>query len=128
MAELEELCDSVAIIEQGKLVTTGRVRDIKATAVAAREAKQGDQAPTSVIEFRVLTVPDKLAILLAEQPELSNVHISGTTVQAALTGGQAAQAALLQRLCAAGVPIYHCAGRNENLEDLFMHITEGKVQ
>jgi ABC-2 type transport system ATP-binding protein len=127
LAELEELCHAVAIIEQGKLVATGKVGDIKANAVAAREAKEG-QTSQAVVELRLTKAVDKLDVLLAEQPELSRVQISGTTITAVIAGGNLAQATLLARLIAAGVPVYHCAGRSENLEDLFLHITEGKVQ
>ena len=127
LAELEELCSGVAIIEQGRLVATGAVADIKSKAVATREAVHGAKSEW-VVELRLAAIHDGLDVLLAEQPELSRVQVAGTTVTAVCAGGNAAQAAVLKRLIAAGVPIYHCAGRSENLEDLFLHITEGKVQ
>jgi ABC-2 type transport system ATP-binding protein len=127
LAELEELCAGVAIIEQGRLVACGPVRDIKSKAVAAREAVQGQRSEW-VVEFRLTTEHQGLDRILAEQPELSRVQIAGTSVTMICAGGNTAQAAVLKRLIGLGVPIYHCAGRSENLEDLFLHITEGKVQ
>jgi len=127
LAELEELCDGVAIIEQGKLVASGPVAAIKSQAVAVREAQQGQTAQW-VVEMRLIQTVDRLAETLAEQPELSQVSVTGTTITAVLAGGNAAQAAVLKRLLARDIPIYHCTGRSENLEDLFLHITEGKVQ
>jgi hypothetical protein len=35
---------------------------------------------------------------------------------------------VLKRLIDAGLPVCRFAGREQNLEDLFMHLTEGKVQ
>ena len=127
LAELEELCHGVAIIEQGKMVTAGKVSAIKAQATANRDAKGGEQQ-LSTIELRLAEPLDRLAEILAEQPELSEVRIAGLTIEARFSGGNAAQAVLLKRLIQAGLPIYHASGRSENLEDLFMHITEGKVQ
>ncbi len=127
LAELEELCDGVAIIEQGRLVASGEVAAIKSKAVAVREAVQG-QTAQAVVELRLTHSVERLNERLAEQPELSQITVSGTTVTAVIAGGNGAQAALLKRLVADGLPIYHCTGRSENLEDLFLHITEGKVQ
>ncbi len=127
LAELEELCDGVAIIEQGRMVAAGAVADITAKAIASREAKQGATAQW-VIELRLTEAVERLAERLSEQGELTQVTVSGSNATAVLAGGNVAQAALLKRLIQDGLPIYHCAGRAENLEDLFMHITEGKVQ
>lgn len=127
LAELEELCHGVAIIEQGRLVTAGKVEAIKAQATANRDAKGGEQQ-ISTLELRLAEPVERLAEILAEQPELSEVRLAGLVVAARFNGGNAAQALLLKRLIQAGLPIYHASGRSENLEDLFMHITEGKVQ
>jgi ABC-2 type transport system ATP-binding protein len=127
LAELEELCDGVAIIEQGRMVASGNVGDIKAQATQARDATaKPDQA--FMLELRLSEDHPRLREVLAEQPELARVEVAGLTVNVQCSGGNAAQAAVLRRLIAAGLPIYHCAGRSENLEDLFMHITKGKVQ
>jgi len=127
LAELEELCHGVAIIEQGRLVASGPIAEIKALAMASRDAVVGDiQACT--LELRLAEPYARLAEVLAEQPELSAVQVERLSASARFAGGNAAQAALVRRLVAAGVPLYHVAGRSENLEDLFMHLTEGKVQ
>ncbi|MBA3686373.1 MAG: ABC transporter ATP-binding protein [Planctomycetes bacterium] len=128
LAELEELCTGVAIIEQGRLVVSGPVREIKARAEAARDSHADPAQRAVAVELRLSEAFPRLAELLAEQPELSEPQVDGLHVVARLRGGPATQAALLKRLMAAGVPLYHFATREENLEDLFMHLTEGKVQ
>ena len=130
LAELEELCSGVAIIEQGQLVRTGRVAEIKASvaaAVAERGAATAD-AQGVIIELRLAAAHDALARVLAEQPELADVRIDDLLVTARVRGGGAVQAALLRRLVEAGLPICRFATREQNLEDLFLHLTEGKVQ
>ena len=128
LAELEELCHGVAIIEQGQLVASGPIGEIKARAMANRDAVAEDVQQPSTIELRLAEPYARLAELLAEQPELSAVQVERLAASARFRGSNAAQAALVRRLIEAGVPLYHVTGRSENLEDLFMHLTEGKVQ
>ena len=127
LAELEELCTGVAIIERGELVASGRVDEIKARAQAAKRSTD-DSARATVLELRVAAPHERLATILAEQPDLSEVRIEGARATARLRGDEAALAALVKRLVDAGVPVCHVAARDDNLEDLFMHLTEGKVQ
>ena len=130
LAELEELCDGVAIVEQGALVRSGKVAAIKA-AVEASIEQRAAAAPHShavVLEIRLATAHPDAARVLAEQPGLSAVQIDGTLITARATGAAAEHAALLKRLIEAGLPVCRFAGREQNLEDLFMHLTEGKVQ
>ncbi len=129
LAELEELCDGVAIIEQGKLVRSGRVNEIKASVEAVLEGRANaePQKHVTVLEIRLATPHPDAARILAEQPELREVSIENTLITAQCGGNAAAQAALLKRLVEAGLPVCRFAGREQNLEDLFMHLTEGKV-
>jgi ABC-2 type transport system ATP-binding protein len=129
LAELEELCDGVAIIEQGKLVASGQVSDIKQRAHAAKEASNGAKPEHAVaLEIRLAAEHPRCREILAEQPDLSEVRVDNLFITARFRGTSAAQADLLKRLVQAGLPIYHVSGREENLEDVFMHLTEGKVQ
>ncbi len=129
LAELEELCDGVAILEQGRLVRSGRVAEIKASVHAALEdrANAEPQKHVTVLEIRLTAPHADAARILAEQPELHAVSVENTLITAHCGGNAAVQAALLKRLVEAGLPICRFAGREQNLEDLFMHLTEGKV-
>jgi ABC-2 type transport system ATP-binding protein len=130
LAELEELCDGVAIIEQGRLVRSGRVNEIKASveAVLEHRATAEPQKHVTVLEIRLAAPHPEAARILAEQPELREVAVENTLITAHCSGNAAAQAALLKRLVEAGLPVCRFAGREQNLEDLFLHLTEGKVQ
>ncbi len=127
LADLQELCDAVAIIEQGRLVATGAVADMKQAARSARREARPD-ADVHVLELRLSAPFERLPELLAEQAELSDALTSATQATARFAGDDAQLAALLRRLVQAGVPVCHFATRDDNLEDLFMHLTEGRVQ
>lgn len=137
LADLEELCDAVAIIELGQLVATGTVRDIKQRAREARDLRRAAAAALDgtaeaddehMLEIAIAEPVERLAETLAEMPELDGVEIADLLVSARIRGGPAERAALLKRLVDRGLPICHFGTRDENLEDLFMHLTEGKVQ
>jgi ABC-2 type transport system ATP-binding protein len=130
LAELEELCDGVAIIEQGRLVRSGRVGEIKASvnAVLDERATAEPNKHNTVLEIRLSSAHERAALILAEQPELTQVSIENTLITAHCSGGNVIQAALLKRLIEAGLPVCSFSGRKQNLEDLFLHLTEGKVQ
>ncbi len=134
LAELEELCTSVAIIEQGRLIASGRVAELKASmnasahAIAAPSAAAHAAVPSSTIEIRLAADVAQLAVRLAEEPCMSLVQIDHLLITAQVAGNHLEHAALLARLIAAGLPICHFATRGRNLEDLFLHVTEGRVQ
>jgi ABC-2 type transport system ATP-binding protein len=131
LAELEELCTGVAIIEHGRLIATGRVAELKARmnapapAVVPVVGEAGAVAPvaSTTIEIRLAAECDGLALRLAEEPGLSQVQVDHLLITAVVAGDQRDHAALLARLIAAGLPICHFATRASNLEDLFLHIT-----
>ena len=140
LAELEELCTSVAIIEQGGLIATGRVAELKArmnAGTATTEATQVSGAAVgatttagtgTTIEIRLAAEVLRLHVILAQEPARSHVQVDHLLITAQVSGDHADQAALLARLMAAGLPVCHFAARSRNLEDLFLHVTEGRVQ
>jgi hypothetical protein len=56
------------------------------------------------------------------------VHEADGRLQFELEGGDAEQVQLIGRLVAAGVPILEFSAHTADLEDLFLEITEGRVQ
>ena len=135
LAELEELCTSVAIIEQGALIASGRVSDLKArldgsgsVSAAAGDAGVTSAPSSTMVEVRVAHEVEGLAVLLAEEPTLSNVQLDRLSFTATVNGGPEDHAALLRRLIEKGIPVCRFGVRGRNLEDLFMQVTEGRVQ
>lgn len=127
LSELEELCNGVAIIEQGELITTGNIREMKALLrEKAREKK--DNQEDIVLEIHLSESWPEAEKILAEQPGVSHIDVRDRYMTLQAAPDSEFQAALLKRLVDAGMPVCHFAGRDQNLEDVFLSMTEGKVQ
>jgi ABC-2 type transport system ATP-binding protein len=118
LTEMSEMCDAVTVIERGRILATGSVQDILGR---LRKRRQ--------LSLRVLGSTADVERLLLEQPGVVNVHEAGSDrFELELDGGDAEQVQLLGRLVAAGVPILELSAHRADLEDLFIEITEGRVQ
>jgi hypothetical protein len=56
------------------------------------------------------------------------VHEAGPCLEFELEGGDEEQVQLVNRLIAAGFPVLEFSAHSGGLEDLFIEITEGRVQ
>ncbi|HEX5147633.1 MAG TPA: ABC transporter ATP-binding protein [Candidatus Limnocylindrales bacterium] len=116
LPELEELCSSVAIVDQGKVLAQGRVADIE------RRLRFG-----SVLRVRVLADGDELEgarVRLAEDPDVVSATIlDDGTIELGFRGDDAATARLLAESVAAGLPIVSFARAASDLEELFLQVT-----
>jgi len=117
LTELSEMCDSVAVIEKGRILATGSVKDIVAT-----------MRPRRRLSVRLAGTNAGLERFLLEQPGISGVHEAGGLIHFELTGADEEQVALLRNLLAAGFPLLEFSAHGADLEDLFIEITEGRMQ
>jgi ABC-2 type transport system ATP-binding protein len=117
LTELAEMCTVVGIIELGQIVATGPVDSIKAT-----------NRVVSVMEVRALREPDRVIAWLGGQADVTDIETSDRNVTFHFSADEAAQAELLERMAAAKLPLISFRSREENLEDVFMAITKGRVQ
>jgi ABC-2 type transport system ATP-binding protein len=117
LTELAEMCDAVAIIELGKIVATGPVNAIQSTSRAL-----------ALLEISVLRDAEQAEQWLRDQPDVGEVVPSGNDFTVHFPADREAQAGLLERMIHARLPIVSFHSRNENLEDIFMAVTKGKVQ
>lgn len=131
LTELAEICDTCAIIEQGRLLATGKVGDIlqQGTSVTALELS---------VRFAVGTDADavwsRAERLLLEQPRVARVSREADSLRVSLELEQGAEvkppdaaAALLAVLVTAGLPVCAFGPRERNLEDAFMTVTKGRL-
>ncbi|MET0404695.1 MAG: ABC transporter ATP-binding protein [Cystobacter sp.] len=132
LTELAEICDTCAIIEQGRLLATGRVEDVLAQA-----------GEVEAVELLVRLFPGaegegvwaRAERLLLEQPHVGEVAREGGALRVRLTQGGSggatwrdeAAARLLGVLVGAGLPVCAFSHRERNLEDVFMKVTRGRV-
>ena len=117
LTELAEICDGAVIIEQGRILRAGTMADIFA-----------NDSPHCTVGLRALEGPEAIHKRLLETPNVSNVRIAGPLVEVDIEGGDEACGRVLADLVAKGVNIVEFVHRRAGLEDLFMTITEGKVQ
>ena len=128
LAELEELCTAVAIIERGSLVAAGSVAEVRGAALAAREATPSDSSLPSTIEIALAAEHERFRAILSERPDVSDVQVSGRFATLAAIGGDAEHAVLLRAIVEAGLPVSRFTVRGRNLEDAFLSLTKGQVQ
>lgn len=128
LAELEELCTAVAIIERGRLVAAGSVAQVRGAAMAAREASAPDESLPATLEIALAAEHPRFRELLAERPGVSHVQVSGRFATLSAAGSDADHAALLKALVEGGLPVARFTARGRNLEDAFLHLTKGQVQ
>ncbi|MGZ8513491.1 MAG: ABC transporter ATP-binding protein [Candidatus Limnocylindrales bacterium] len=116
LPELEELCTSVAIVDQGKVLAQGRVADIE------RRLRFG-----SVLRVRLLAEGEALEAArdrLASDPDVASATIlDDGTIELGFRGDDAATARLLAESVAAGLPIVSFARAASDLEELFLQVT-----
>jgi ABC-2 type transport system ATP-binding protein len=109
LAEVEELCNRVAIVRTGKIVYEGEIAALKRGAGT---------------EYGLSTTDDERAIAVCRaQPGLGNIRVEHGRIE--FTGDPDAVAQLSQALVEAGALIRSLAPQTVTLEDLFFSLTEG---
>lgn len=130
LAELAELCDSIGIIERGKLVVSGRLDEI-------RRQMQGGRK----LRIHLLSDVAQAEELLSSQPGVGNVELVPTNgngnngssehlyneLEIDFTGDENAVADLLETLVANKVRIASFNEIHTGLEEVFLRLTKGEV-
>ncbi len=116
LPELEELCTSVAIVDQGQVLAHGRVAEIE------RRLRFG-----AVLRVRLLLEGEALMAardrFTADADVATAVIMEDGTVELGFRGDDAASARLLAESVAAGLPIVSFARAASDLEELFLQVT-----
>ncbi len=108
LAEVEEVCNRVAIVRKGKIVYEGQIADLKQAAG---------------MTYRLSTTEDARALAVCRaQPGISDVSERGG--QISFVGEARAVAELSQALVEAGALITALAPQGATLEELFFSLTE----
>ncbi|MBV9001379.1 MAG: ABC transporter ATP-binding protein [Solirubrobacterales bacterium] len=109
LAEVEELCNRVAIVRSGKIVYEGAIADLKRSAGAS---------------YRLSTTNDERALAVCRaQPGVDDVRTEHGRIS--FTADEPAVTELSQALIEAGALIRVLAPEHVTLEDLFFSLTEG---
>lgn len=118
LTELGEMCDSIGIIEQGKLIVSGTVAEIKS-----------QLRPHVDVVVQLQKNGESLGEWLVDKRHVSHIQASDRTVrfQFAISDEQP-QAELLRSIVTAEFPILEYSTESRSLEDVFLQITTGAVQ
>jgi ABC-2 type transport system ATP-binding protein len=117
LTELAEICDRVGILEQGRLLAVGSVAEIS-TRVQVQ----------SIVRVRVLEGGERLRGWLAARDDVAELRMDTDKAIFNFSGDRPAEAALLRDMVDAGLPVVEFGAKHKSLEDVFLHVTEGRVQ
>jgi ABC-2 type transport system ATP-binding protein len=116
LMELAEMCDSLAIIEQGQLIISGSIEDIRQRASHER-----------LVRIRAIQSPAQVEGVLESQPGVSGIRAMADQVEVDFSGDDESLAALLDGLIEKGIKVVSFTEIDDDLEDLFMRLTKGEV-
>jgi len=117
LSELSEMCTSIGIINQGKMVACGTVEEII-----------DKLSHTSRIKIKVRDRMEEAIRLLQEQPSIGRIDINGSAIEASFKGDELVLSEILKRLVMQGIPVVSFTDTGEGLESVFMHLTEGSEE
>ena len=120
LSDLSEICDSVVIIEQGKLLKFGKIKDIIGEVTK-------DTIP--IFQIKTITPADEEIIKkISLEPMVSNISTVGNDIEFEYSGSEEEAGKLVSKLLEEGLRITSFGFKKEDLESVFMNITNGKVQ
>ena len=117
LTELAEMCDQVGIIEQGRLLATGSVDEIR-----------GDAATHRHICIEIMGATEAVVSRLEAKEFVTKLRVDGSRIYVSVTGDRDTQADLLKELLDAGFRILQYRSDDQTLEDVFLAVTKGQVQ
>ena len=136
LTELSEICDSCAIIEQGKLLAVGKVSEVLARSQQSESStvqsellfRFANPTPevmqraerTLLVQMRVLTVTAEVNALRVRIEHAKDVEVGPHWIDETA-------ATLVRALVTAELPVCAAEVRKEDLEDAFMKVTRGRV-
>ncbi|MEZ0267289.1 MAG: ATP-binding cassette domain-containing protein, partial [Phycisphaerae bacterium] len=117
LPELQDLCNTVGIIEQGELIYSGPWTDI------VNKARGG-----MVLHVMVADNPAAAGALLAQDPNVETVNHNNGFMEVALKPGVDDYSFVPHQLVTAGFRLTMIREEEVNLETAFMRLTKGLVQ
>jgi len=112
LAEVEELCNRVAIVDRGRMAYEGTLEDLRRTAG---------------LVYRLRTTDDDRALAVCERrPGIADAAAAATGGMVFRASSEAAVGELSRALADAGALVLELSPNRATLEDLFFALTEGK--
>ncbi|SDH72512.1 ABC-2 type transport system ATP-binding protein [Planococcus glaciei] len=116
LPELAEMCDSIGVIDTGRLIAQGSVSEIQAQLQSEKVMRVKVAGLVSVVS--AFFENDPFVSQIVEKPE-------NNLIEFLYRGSEEEQMVLLRKAMAAQLPILSFAEEETDLEDVFMAITKG---
>lgn len=116
LSDLQEICTSLGILEQGKLLKVGKIGDVMRSASTARR-----------VRLRLAAAGFDLRQWLEDRAVFAEVHTDFSVADFAFPGTDADLAALIKGLVQAGAPLCGVEEKTDSLEEIYSKIYNGKV-
>ena len=117
LTELAEMCDRVGIIEQGSLLATGTVDEIRKQIKSTRH-----------VLVRIAGDDGDAKRILESIDGVDELQVVDGQLRFAINGGDQQQIDVLRALVHGGLDVLEYSSPDESLEDVFLQITQGRVQ
>jgi len=117
LSELEEICDHIGIIEQGRLVFSGRLDELI--------SRLGLQ---SRVRVQVLRDQEKAVDLLSSLPQVQQVQAMADAITVTFRDGEKNDGMIARTLVNGGIDIISIQPEKLKLDDAFLQLTRGAVQ
>jgi ABC-2 type transport system ATP-binding protein len=116
LTELSDLCDSVGIIERGRLLASGKIKDI-----------ERQMHPVQVVTFQFHDRADEALATLQAHPHVLSARLEGACVVVEFDQSPEKIYELVKLVVQRDLPLIGLREERRNLEDLFMKITQGEL-
>jgi len=117
LPELQDMCNTVGIIERGELIYSGPWTDL------IKKVRTG-----MIVHVTVASHQEQAAALLSQQPTVETVNINNSLIEVALKDGINDYNFIPQLLVTKGFHMTMLKEEEVNLETAFMRLTKGIVQ
>ena len=113
LPELAEMCDTIGIIEHGKMLQKGTVEEI-----------MSEINTTNPLVIKLIDGKETAVRILKENPLVDNLSINENNLSVKFNGEASDESELLTQMVTNGVRVISFAREEGNLESVFMQITE----
>ncbi|HVB36655.1 MAG TPA: ABC transporter ATP-binding protein [Candidatus Acidoferrales bacterium] len=124
LADLEEICTSVAILEKGHLLRAGKLADVMQEGAAPAHRR---------LRIRVAAPGDELLAWLSVRDGVMDAHPSASVIAGSssvefhFAGNDSDLAALVRDLVTSGAPVCAVEGSSESFEQIYARLSGGEV-
>ncbi len=116
LSELEEICDYIGIVEQGKLVFSGTMEEIR--------QRMGIQ---SKVRVRVASKVEEAVRLLSALPQVEQAVESSGFIAVTFREGEKTDGLIARALVKGGIDVVSLVPQQVKLDDAFLELTKGIV-